>query len=225
MLATFLPLGPCRTSLSQPSLDPAAFSSLYRSRLCRSNRPPMPSLTAECCLLPPAPIADVAALSSTSSPSLPPLPTAGHNQYPLLHSPLLPATFPPIAATTIIFLSSFPATADTRRAALSLSRLFLRRPPLPPCAVPAPCFLCHCSRCSRRNLLLDRRPCFLLQKTVAAAASLAGHGHCHCLLPSAVAVLTTATRFYLLTNTGQPLSSSLYHNRIYRSHLYPVIAT
>ncbi|RZS14852.1 hypothetical protein BHM03_00046598, partial [Ensete ventricosum] len=45
------------------------------------------------------------------------------------------------------------------------------------------------------------------------------------LPPSAVAVLTTAARCCLLLTTGQPSSSSLCHNRIYRSHLHPVVAT
>ncbi|RWW60431.1 hypothetical protein BHE74_00032562 [Ensete ventricosum] len=49
---------------------------------------------------------------------------------------------------------------------------------------------------------------------------------CYCLLlPSVVVVLTTATRCCLLLTTGQPSSSSLCHNRIYRNHLHPVAAT
>ncbi|RWW07468.1 hypothetical protein GW17_00029152, partial [Ensete ventricosum] len=159
------------------SPDPAAsFSSLCRSRLCRSSRPPLPSLTAGCCLLPPAPIADAAAVLLLHL-----LPTACR-RCPLLQSPLLPAAFPPTAATDVIFLSSFPAAAAARR------RCPLPRPPLPPATASS----------SKK-------------KTVAAAASLAGHGHC--LLPSPVAVLTTATRCCLLT-IGQPSSSSLCRNPI-----------
>ncbi|RWW12763.1 hypothetical protein GW17_00023559 [Ensete ventricosum] len=60
---TFLPrflAGPrCRSPRRTPA---ASFSSLCRSRLCRSSLPPLPSLTAGCCLLPPAPIADAAAV-------------------------------------------------------------------------------------------------------------------------------------------------------------------
>ncbi|RZS11193.1 hypothetical protein BHM03_00042503 [Ensete ventricosum] len=110
----------------------ASFSSLCCSHLCRSSRPPLPSLTAGCCLLPPVPIAN-----------------------------------------------------DT---AVLLLRLL-------PMACPA---------------------------AVAASASLIGHGHC--LLPSVIAVLITATHCCLLTidNTS---SSSLCHNRIYRSHLHPIAAT
>ncbi|RRT71461.1 hypothetical protein B296_00022677 [Ensete ventricosum] len=126
---------------------------------------------------------------------LPPLPTAGHNRCPLLQSPLLPTTkssFPP-------FLSQQSHVA----AALSLGRLFLR----PPLFLSS---LCYC-----RNLLLDHCPRFLLQKIIAAAASLADHGNC--LLLSAVAVLTTSTRYCLLLTINQPSFSSLCHNRIYRT--------
>ncbi|RWV77812.1 hypothetical protein GW17_00061315 [Ensete ventricosum] len=60
---TFLPrflAGPhCRSPRRTPA---ASFSSLCHSRLCRSSRPPLPSLTVGYYLLPPAPIADVAAV-------------------------------------------------------------------------------------------------------------------------------------------------------------------
>ncbi|RWV80489.1 hypothetical protein GW17_00058239 [Ensete ventricosum] len=115
---------------------------------------------------------------------------------------MLPAAFPPTAVTVVIFLSSFPTAAAARRRCplpwsplpssvtsvplfpLLLSSLFQPLPSslaataAPLCSV-APCFLC---RCSYRNLLRDCYPRFLLQKTVAAAASLASHDHY--LLPS-----------------------------------------
>ncbi|RRT36147.1 hypothetical protein B296_00045891 [Ensete ventricosum] len=75
--------------------------------------------------------------------------------------------------------------------------------------------LCRSSRPKRRGTYC------LLRSAVAVLTTAT---QCCLLLPSTVAVLITATRCCLLLTTGQSSSSSLYHNRIYRSHLHPVTA-
>ncbi|RRT33274.1 hypothetical protein B296_00054201 [Ensete ventricosum] len=130
---------------------------------------------------------------------------------PLLQSPLFPMAFPPTAATIVIFLSSFPVVAVTHR------HYPLPRPPLPP-ATSVPLFPLLLSQPPPRPLpsLPPPKNC-----SAGAAASLASH----CLLPSVVAILTTATRYCPLLTISQPSSSSLCHNRIYRSHLHPIVVT
>ncbi|RWV84585.1 hypothetical protein GW17_00053689, partial [Ensete ventricosum] len=189
----------------------ASFSSLCCSRLCRSSRPPLPSLTVGCCLLPPAPIAnDVTVLLLRL------LPTACRRYQ-------LPVTTAALSSNLLCF--------PRLNLPFLLSYRSSRTSPLPSPSVASssgrpPLFLS--SLCCCCNLLLDRCPRFLLQKIVAAVAaavvsvSLTGHGHC--LLPSAVTVLITATHCCLLT-IDHPSSSSLCHNCIYHSHLHPIAAT
>ncbi|RWW47896.1 hypothetical protein BHE74_00046078 [Ensete ventricosum] len=231
-------------------LPPASAASAAAPSPSASHRP-TPATSAEpiadaptaCSHQDPAVVALTPAIlaATASSPSAASSSVGHHSSSPPLHhrQPSLPS---PTAATAthcrnprhsapLLLLPPAPPSHPCQRclviAALSLGRLFLR-PPL---------FLS--SLCYYRNLLLDRCPRFLLQKIVAATASLAGHDHC--LLPSAVAVLTTATRHRLLppphhrptliffplpqSHLPQPPSSSLCHNRIYRSHLHPVAAT
>ncbi|RWW11038.1 hypothetical protein GW17_00025373 [Ensete ventricosum] len=64
--------------------------------------------------------------------------------------------------------------------------------------------------------------CLLLLSVVTVLTTATRY---YLLLPSVVTVLTTATHCCLLLTTGQLSSSSLYHNRIYRSHLHPVAVT
>ncbi|RZS10161.1 hypothetical protein BHM03_00041333 [Ensete ventricosum] len=90
-------------------------------------------------------------------------------------------------------LSSFPPFLPQQPhigTALSLGRLFLHRPPLcPPCLPATIADLYRSSRPKRRGTY------YLLPSAVAVLTTAT---HC-CLLPSTVTVLTTATRCCLLT--------------------------
>ncbi|RZR99184.1 hypothetical protein BHM03_00028680 [Ensete ventricosum] len=211
---------PQRSLLSATPFAPA-HSSAASASCCCCELVPLPIVAAgSICCLQPHPAGHLFHLSSfpcisttrrfsthAQPPSFPPAPVAGQCRclpcsqlQPPLGAPHADATAsslsrcrsPRRTAAALTFLqspllpaakSSFPPFLPLQShvaAALSLGRLFLR-PPL---------FLS--SLCCCRNLLLDRCPHSLLQKTVAVALATAT-GHCHCLLPSVVAVLTTTT--------------------------------